>query len=225
MSCSKCVGRRAPLNSMGAYVLDALGSGVVAAALLSVAAWLGKQQISAWLNKDLERLKDQNLRELEAKKAEYQRELEAYRASLIAAAERTKAEAEVKKAGALRIVEKRFAALDRLHAAVSGHASECISGASMPAAYKTVETFNKLHARRVELQLASVGAEVFLLAPEYRALLDYRAAINPVMQHCMLNASPLEGAALEQARTTVLALEIVVDRIVRHHIEAMMQMK
>lgn len=55
---------------------DTLAKSTVAALLLAGAGWLFKQQISAWLGKDLERLKSAHTHELEAKKAEYQRALE-----------------------------------------------------------------------------------------------------------------------------------------------------
>lgn len=44
-------------KSVGAWIAEVLGTGAVAAALLSMAAWLSKEQISAWLNKDLEHVK------------------------------------------------------------------------------------------------------------------------------------------------------------------------
>lgn len=94
------------------WIWSMLGSGAVAAVLLGVAGYLGRTQLAHWLNRDIEKIK-----------AEHNRQLEAYKVSLIAEAERAKASQEVKKSMAIRIAEKRFEALDRLHRILASHPS------------------------------------------------------------------------------------------------------
>lgn len=79
------------------------------AALLALAGYLGRAQVAHWLNRDLE-----------AVKAKHQRELEQYKTQLVVEVERMKASNDVHKALALKIAEKRFAAIDELHRAFCG---------------------------------------------------------------------------------------------------------
>lgn len=74
-----------------------------------------RAQLSHWLNTDLEEIK-----------ARHGRELEAYRTSLIAEVERVKATQAIKTAKALRIAEKEFAAIERLHRALVPYATQAI---------------------------------------------------------------------------------------------------
>ena len=97
------------------FLLEILASGAVSAVLVGALAWLFKTQIGHWLNKDIELIK-----------ARHQRELEGYKVSLIAETERTKARQEINKAMAVLLVEKKFAALHRLHLAVEHQASTAI---------------------------------------------------------------------------------------------------
>lgn len=55
------------------WIGDVLAKGAVVAALLAAAGWLSKQQISAWLNKDLEREKTALQKDVEALKADFGR--------------------------------------------------------------------------------------------------------------------------------------------------------
>lgn len=87
------------------WIYAVVASSAGAAALISIAAYLGRSQISHWLQKDLE-----------AEKAKFQRELEAYKVSLIAQTEKIRAVQDVQKSMALKVAEKKLATFGALEA-------------------------------------------------------------------------------------------------------------
>lgn len=108
------------MADIGGFLWTVLGGGTLSALLLGIAAMLGKSQLAHWLNKDIEAIKSQHQKALEADKAKYARELETYRTSLIAQAEAIKASQDVKKAMAVKIAEMKFDAVQKLHEAAGG---------------------------------------------------------------------------------------------------------
>ncbi len=96
------------MTDFAGFIWAGLAGGGLSAVLLGAAAFLGKSHLTHWLNKDIERIKTQ-----------HQRELEAYKVSLISSVERTKASQDVQKSMAMLVAEKKFHALDRLNQAVS----------------------------------------------------------------------------------------------------------
>lgn len=90
------------------FWLTVAASSAGSTALIAIAAFLGRSQLSHWLTKDLERLKLQ-----------HQRELEAYKVTLIAQAEQAKSASEIKKAGALMVLEKKFESFTALYTTIS----------------------------------------------------------------------------------------------------------
>jgi len=108
------------MADIGGFVKEVLGVGVVVSSLLGIAAFLGRSQIAHWLNKDIERIKSQLQRELEAEKASHLQALEAYKVALIAEAERAKAAQAVKTAVAVKFSEHQFTAISAMNRAMSG---------------------------------------------------------------------------------------------------------
>lgn len=203
---------------------DTLAKGAVVTALLALGGWLSKQQISAWLTKDLERLKSAHIQQLEAKKAEYQRDLESYRVSLIAAAERSKAEAEIKKAAALFIVEKKFRAFDRLHAATLGMASDFIAAAQMEQDEKT-HLAKGLLERNEELRSAAHTAEIFLTHEQKLCLARYRSLlVDFQVDHCSAGSETLPEDQTDALGDPLLLLELEVDRMLYEQVRSMAEM-
>ncbi|MBF9263924.1 hypothetical protein [Paracidovorax cattleyae] len=142
------------------FLFDVLTQSAVAAGLLAVVATLFKTQIAHWLNKDMERLKSEFARDLEEVKSQKSKELEEYRVALIAAAETARSAAEVKKAGALFILEKRMDAMMKLYKTLT------IVSTSLPARCtlkdKTVETSIESHEKLAELHEAIDDARPFI---------------------------------------------------------------
>lgn len=108
-------------------LLEALPAGLISTSCFAVVAYLGRNKIKYWLNRDLEQLKANFQKELESIKAGHQRELEAYKVSLIAEAEKTKAEQGVRSAVALKFSEQQFTAINTINAACAGMGEE-VSG-------------------------------------------------------------------------------------------------
>lgn len=108
------------MSDIGEFIWAGLAGGGISALLLAVAAALGKSQLAHWLNKDIEEIKSRHQSDLADKRAQYERELENYRASLIGAAEATKASQEVRKTVALLVAQKEFEAINALHMATTG---------------------------------------------------------------------------------------------------------
>lgn len=144
------------------WLYSVAASSVGAAALIGIVGYLGRSQLSHWLNKDLERLK-----------AGYQRELEAYKVSLIAESERLKASQDVRKAMAVRIAEKRFSAIDELHRKLSGQTTQVLAAISASLSHDQATRKRTLLARVEGLNEASNAAtlaEPFLEVAEIAAM-------------------------------------------------------
>jgi len=105
------------------YSVGASAAGAVL--LIGVAGYLGRAQLSHWLNKDLEAVKAAHqsdlekakarfISELEKDKAASQRELEAYKVSLIASAEKIRAVQDLQKTMAIKVAEKKIDAIGGL---------------------------------------------------------------------------------------------------------------
>ncbi|WP_157755089.1 hypothetical protein [Variovorax boronicumulans] len=160
--------------------------------LLGVVGWLCRGQISHWLNKDLE-----------AAKAKHQQELEAYKVSLIAATERSKANQELKKTGALRVLDMKFGAMTALHKASLGLYAEVMTAAEAHAGSKGMEGFRHLAARREALRDAILGASVFLDHEQIAVLYRYRTLVGNAVDFCLPNAAPPSdgGASMNSSKT------------------------
>jgi len=178
------------------------------AALLAIAAYLGRSQLSHWLSKDLEAIK-----------ASHQRELEAYKVSLIAAVERTKAEQDLKKSSALKIVEMKFAAFSALHAASVGGCADVVSTAKMNSDFKSAEEYARLRGVVQALRQASYSVRPFLGHDEIQVLTNYRSSFVKVLAHCLPDTSPMVDQ--QDLIDELIALESQVDTLIRSAISQM----
>ncbi|TQL83094.1 hypothetical protein [Delftia sp. HK171] len=105
---------------------EVLSTGVISGILLTVAAYLGRVQITNLLNRDIERVKIDLLHQLEAAKAKHQRELELYKVALIADVERTKARQDLKKSAGMRIIDLEMSAIIETYHALKGVSVEML---------------------------------------------------------------------------------------------------
>jgi hypothetical protein len=149
------------------WLWSVMGSVGITAALVAAAAWLGRSQITQWLTRDLERLKHQ-----------HQRELEAYKVSMLADIERTKARQEVQKSGALKIIEKKYEALHELHMAVAGIAGHVIAAAQMVHPSRTDGAIERVE----RLARASEVASMFLAPNQGQTIAKFRTVLANVLE-------------------------------------------
>ncbi|MDM0118435.1 hypothetical protein [Variovorax arabinosiphilus] len=195
------------MGNVTEFLWTVIASSAGTTALLAALAFLLKGQISHWLSKDLE-----------AQKAQYQLDLEAYRVSLIAATERSKAGQEVKKTGALRVLEMKFEAYSTLHKATLGLYADVITQA-VDMDDKTAERFEEIHARSRALRDAIYSVSVFIDTSQRRLLTNYSGLVTQALQFCVPGRPALEdGGVLDNE---LLAAEIEVDGMVRGLVEQM----
>lgn len=200
------------MENWGQFVWTVIASSAGTAVLLAALAWLCKGQISHWLNKDLE-----------AAKARHQRELEAYKVSLIAAAERTKAEQEIKTAKALRIVEKQFAAIDRLHRAVLPQAARASSFMRVVGSNRNKE-IGEINELMAELTDAIRQASVFLSPPEVDVLHELQEAFGDAIESSYLLKEPLSSSEIDALEEPLLLLQKKANSILQRHMNSMLEM-
>src|SRR4051812_12734048 len=111
---------------MRQWLIEILSNAAVTTMLIGAAAWLGRTQITQWLTRDLEALKHKHAREIEA-----------YKVQLVAEVERTKAAHEVRKIGALKVLEMKFASLHKLHLACINNAGTFLIFAQKDPGHRT----------------------------------------------------------------------------------------
>jgi hypothetical protein len=195
------------------WTLSILGSSAGAAAALAIAGYLGRAKLSHWLNKDLEEVK-----------ARHQRELEAYRTSLIAEAERTKAEQAVKTAKALRIADKEFVAVERLHLALVPYAA---------AAMVYLEHFNsatreadwiKLNDVMREFTDAERHASIFLTGDDRKIFFDLQDAFSTVVEAALKLKAPMEPKACEVITAPLVEKNAAASQVVARLVKRMHSM-
>lgn len=192
------------------WALSIAASSVGAAALLAVAAVLGRNQLSHWLNKDLERVK-----------AGHQRELEAYKVTLIADTERAKALQDLQKSSALRILEKKFAAIDSLHRACSGLAVDVLTMRNSPLTQSSFDRQNAIQQRVNELGNAYHAVSVFFSLSEKKVSVDYRSAVIHTLAVLSVGSPDISDAEYEALQETLINAEVAIDNIVRSYVEHM----
>lgn len=192
------------------------------ALLLAAAGFLARSQITHWLNRDLEASKAQYQRDLEAAKAQYQRELEAYKVSLIAESERVKAAQDVKKASAVKILEKRFQALDTYHRAFNGLANDFASTAQVSPDLKSNEEEGRLLKRLNVLKEAEDALDVFLDSKEQLVLIEFRGSlVKNFMPHIRAGRDSLVGEALANAMINADPARRAAENLIRSKLVAM----
>lgn len=205
------------MADIGGFIWAGLAGGGLSAALLAIAVVLGKSQLAHWLNQDIEAIK-----------AKHQQDLETYKVSLIAEAERAKAAQDVKKAMAVQMANKRFAAIDRLHLSSSDihlkiSAFMGMAHALTPERYN--ETYNTLRSDCVALAAATAVASPFL-SPKEKTILDTFSreltdGLVAAYSRPDSRIPPLEGA---QRCGAIFKAHEEAHQVVKHHLDQMMAM-
>lgn len=163
------------------FLATVVASSTGSAALLAIAAYFGRSQISHWLSKDLERLKSQ-----------YARELEAYKVSLIAETEKIKATQEVKKQAALLHLQQKYAALMALQSATAGLVIDLAAKASATPHHKNSEDTGAYLDRISRAYAAVTGAHMYLTPEERAVCADYQMSLSGYLDHIAVNAPAFE---------------------------------
>lgn len=196
------------MGDLSEFVWGVVASTVGTSAVLGGAAFLFRTQISHWLNKDLERTK-----------AGFQRELEAYKVSLIAESERAKARQEVKKAAALMVAEKRFAAINRLHQAVEGFAAKMMHAIEIDAGPNQNRYGVIASEAQTELMAAAADGDIFLRVNERQLFMKlaeaFQTAILAKYPPLSLSIKEIERRYYEQ----VFSLQREAADVVAAHIQ------
>lgn len=178
---------------MQGFIWTALGSSAVTLALIGIAGYLGRSQLSHWLNKDLESIK-----------AQHQRDLEAYKTSLIAQAEAVKAAQDVRKLLAVKVAEKRFALLDKIHTITSQYFE--FAGASVGASGRRPkevfeESIERLKEFDYDLITALMAARVFFEVSEWEIVHDHAEVCRRAFELAVgANNQPIPDNAIEKCR-------------------------
>lgn len=204
------------IDSVQGWIWAVLASGAVSASLLAIAGYLGRTQLTHWLNKDLESVK-----------ASHQRELESYRASLIAEVERVKARQDVQKTMAIRMAERKFEAIDRLHRLLEPRAREIVAALMLFQGTGQAERNEQLRKFRVVLQEAAEAASIasaFLTQDESKLMHRYIAKLTASALQLMKDVYSMSPDQLDLTKTELKAMRIECFRILDGHIAKMLSM-
>lgn len=184
--------------------LSILGSGAVAASLVGTAGYLFRTQLSHLLNKDLEAIK-----------AQHQRDLEAYKVGLIAETERAKASQALRTAGAIKIVEKKFESIEALHTSTIELTSFIYASARSDLQHRTNDSRNLVHTRINAFDAARERLSPFLSNERRVICFAFSQALHPLIQECFKTEGPLltEGEVVGLGNAAVRA-ELNVDALV-----------
>lgn len=210
------------------WALSVVLSGSLSASLVILAGVLGRSQLSHWLNKDLEVLKKRHQQELEAAKSQHAHELEAYKVLLIAETERVKASQDVRKAMALKIAEKRFAAFEALHSAmlncgtskVISRIQVVVKAGSSP--QERAQLKSELVSEIFKISTAISAANPFLKLTEIAELSQYVVNSSGFTAHIHSVTLPANFEAI--AKQLVLE-EIGCQKIVHKYLDQMLAME
>lgn len=192
-----------------------LASSAGAAFLVGVVGYLGRAQIAHWLAKDLEAIK-----------ARHQRELEAYKVSLIAETERAKAAQEIKKASALMVAEKEFAALNELHLASQGNAKFVVGHWHNVKRTPTPNDFLAMRSRYERLEQAADACHIFLTEQSDRGkLLVYSIRLGKFIAACEVPERVVGGDDADERVQELLNAEVAVDVLVTQAMQRLRAME
>jgi hypothetical protein len=157
------------------WLISIAASSAGGAALLTLAGYLGRAHLAHWLNRDLE-----------AVKAKHQRELEQYKTSLVVEVERMKASNDVHKALAIKIAEKRFAAIDELHSAFcdlsTGRLFTSINE-RMSEPEERQKCLIEVWPRTRRFETAILRAQMFLTSDEVSKLMMHRISVGDLAMY------------------------------------------
>lgn len=186
------------------------------AALLALAGYWGRAQLAHWLNKDLE-----------AVKAKHQRELEQYKTQLVVEVERMKASNDVHKALAIKIAEKRFAAIDELHRAFCGVSLGTLFTAIGP------DRSSQVYRDKCLLEVISLvtrfdtaiqNSRMFLTADESEKLMRYRLKLGNLSRYVALDDSEFTFGEFQRRENALDGDELACDSLLKAHLERLFKM-
>lgn len=201
------------MPELAEWLLEFIGGATVSAGLVAVAGWLSRHQIAHWLTRDLERQKHQ-----------YSRELEAYKVQLVAEVERIKAANDVRKTGALKVLDKKYDGLHRLHLAINGLASSTLFCASLPFQSRTPDQRQRVLDNIEELNAALHSVSPFLALEERKSLNEYREQILGLLKY-VAGPNSLTGAELDVFTANLVSSELRVDKLVQEKLFEMMRLE
>lgn len=185
-----------------------IASSAGSAALIGLAGFLFKTQIAHLLSKDLEKVKNQ-----------YARELEVHKVVLMTDSERIKASQEIRKASALRLLERKYQCIVELLSVVTGHAMDVVSEAQLETEHRTVQGLGDILERVRRLKLAIDTARPFFEPDEFDDLRDFYANSVDLAHWCKPDGAPLPDG--DQA---ALSLYVQEARIEQRLIEQLKKM-
>ncbi|WP_199135297.1 hypothetical protein [Delftia sp. ASV31] len=218
------------MTDAAGFLWAGLAGGGISASLLAVAAFLGKSQIAHWLNKDIENIKAQHQKDLESAKASYARDLESYRTSLIAQTEALKASQDVKKAMAVRMAEKKFQALDRLHNAADSQARDLLTHlkiAHLIPLEKRLSKNTEMYESQNDLIGAIRMAAPFLNFDEGKKLAEYSQRLANIKSDALnklLAGHHLSEEQIESYTSELMPKQIEIDQLIRNRLGQMLTM-
>lgn len=214
------------MENLGGFVLEVIFSGAISGVILLIAGFLGRSQISHFLNKDLEKVKSKFQNELEASKSKYQIELENYKASLIAETEKTKASQSVKTSVALKFSEHQFNAVNSINLAYAdlGNQATCIYRMYLDQSYlnpvwqiSTKEQQEEFQRRSKALTSAIFSASLFMKETDVEELHEYCGFLSGVVQAGVVERLHISGVPAEFPNTTQITtfikLKTIADKL------------
>ncbi|MBB3639671.1 hypothetical protein FHY06_002789 [Variovorax sp. BK613] len=206
------------------WIWSIFGSGAVAAVLLSIAGFLSRAQLAHWLNKDIEAIKARHQHDLANQLAESQRALETHKVGLIAEAERTRASQDVRKSIALMMAEKKFNALNRMHAAVQNFASEVLQLLQSSSPMRNRTDLDQADVRARELRQAMRDASMFFTPDEMESFYRLHNRAQGAIASARMNEHRLPEKSVEAQEQSLLPAQLAVNEIIARRLNAMLGM-
>lgn len=201
------------MDSFIGWLLAVIASTAGSTALLALAGKLFRTQLTHWLNKDLESVK-----------AQHQRDLEAYKVSLIAEAERAKASQDVRKAMAVRIAENKFEAINALHTAGAALASNALATIKVMIAAQPVQrqiAAAELTNKAMAASTAATLAAPYLSQPERALWHNFCGRLASLTS--VLTAGQIP-ANFSQIENDLMQQQLACNAVVEAHFEKMLSM-
>jgi hypothetical protein len=202
------------MGDVSEFVWGVIASTAGTTALLGGAAFLFRTQISHWLSKDLEE-----------QKAQHQRDLESYKVSLIADTERSKAIQALKTAGAMKIIEKKFDAIDRVHRSLNDYVADPLALATEGTGdgELRIEELKKINAAQAEFRAALKNAEIFLDEADLAVLGEIGLQVSQLFLKIAATTDPLPQEDLDQYQS-LYPLSHEANAIIKRHVDEMLTM-
>lgn len=194
------------------FVLAALAGGGLSAVLLTIAAVLGKSHLAHWLNKDIERIKSQ-----------HQKDLEAYKVSLIAEAERVKASQDVQKSIAVRIAEMKFDAIKQVQETCSQLGFLLLYAQAARGIDRNVD-YGEMAAQAGAFHGAVIKAKPFLTAEEQNKFLEFSKSYTERLNYARRSLSQSSLIDVDPVLCQLLEEHQCCEQIVFRRLDEMLKM-